>query len=398
MNVGLTPSERLVNELSTSSFMRLWTHPNPVGKGGKELCDCLVVCGPHIIIFSVKEIEFRDTGDAVGWERWQKTAIDKSVQQIWGAERWLRVADRVIRRDGREVVLAPKPERRFHRVAVSLGGRGEVPLKWGDLGHGFVHLLDELSLKAAFSELTTITDFVRYLSAAERVLERGAKPVFMGSGVEDLLALYVQNGDDFGLFDRDTGEPALALIHEGIWKALVKLPDYLARNKDLESSFAWDRLIEHFAEDLLPDGMFDMFRKEVTQNELALVAMAMQPRGHRANLADAFLEFLHPTTEHVAARVVVADNQAAFVFTAGDSADREHRARELTLRCLIVRGRCKSVRTVVGIATDRPRAGKRGHSSDIVYLHMPDWDPAENTKIDQIQAELGYFKNTRWPT
>jgi hypothetical protein len=278
-----------------------------------------------------------------------------------------------------------------------LGGRGHVPLKWGDLGHGFVHLLDEFSLNAAFSELTTITDFVRYLSAAERIFERGAKPVFMGSGAEDLLALYVQNGEDFGLFDPDTGEPALALIQEGIWDALIKDPDYLARNKDLQSSYAWDRLIEHFVGDLLTGGMFDMFRKEVTQNELALVAMAMQPRGHRANLADAFLEFLHPTAKRVAARVVVADNQVAFVFTAGDSADREHRARELMLRCLVVRGRCKSVRTVVGIATDRPQAGKQGHSSDIVYLHMPDWDPAENTKINQIQADLGYFKNTQWP-
>ncbi len=343
MNAGLTPSECLVNDLSTSSFMRLWTHPNPVGKGGKELCDCLVVCGPHIIIISVKEIEFRDTGDAVGWERWQKAAIDKSVQQIWGAERWLRVTDRVIRSDGREVVLAPKSDRRFHRITVSLGGRGKVPLKWGDLGHGFVHLLDEFSLKAAFSELTTITDFVRYLSAAERIFERGAKPVFVSSGAEDLLALYVRNGEDFGLLDPDTGEPALALIQEGIWDALSKDPDYLARNKDLESSYAWDRLIDHFVEDLLTDGMFDMFRKEATQNELALVTMAMQPRGHRANLADALLEFLHPTTKHVAARVVVADSQVAFVFTAGESADREFRARELMLRCLVVRGRCKSV-------------------------------------------------------
>lgn len=361
MNAGLTPSECLVNDLSTSSFLRLWTHPNPVGKGGKELCDCLVVCGPHIIIISVKEIEFRDTGDTVGWERWQKAAIDKSVQQIWGAERWLRVADRVVRSDGREVLLAPKSDRRFHRITVSLGGRGNVPLKWGDLGHGFVHLLDEFSLKATFSELTTITDFIRYLSAAEHIFERGAKPIFFGSGAEDLLALYVQNGEDFGLFDPDTGEPALALIQEGIWEALIKDPDYLARNKDLKSSYAWDRLIEHFAEDLLTDGMFDMFRKEVTQNELALLAMAMQPRGHRANLADAFLEFLHPTTKHVAARVVVADSQVAFVFTAGDSADREFRARELMLRCLVVRGRCKSVRTVVGIAADWKAGPLFGH-------------------------------------
>lgn len=125
--------------------------------------------------------------------------------------------------------------------------------------------------------------------------------------------------------------------------------------------------------------------------------MAMQPRGHRANLADAFLEFLQPTSKHVAARVVVADCQAAFVFTAGNSADRELRSRELMLWCLVVRGRCSSVKTVVGIATDRPQAGKRGLSSDIVYLHMPDWDSAQTTKINQIQVELGYFKNIRWP-
>ena len=158
----------------------------------------------------------------MGWERWQKSAIDKSVQQIWGAERWLRDVDAVLRHDGREIILPPKDVRHYHRLTVSLGGRGEVPLRWGDLGHGFVHLLDEFSLKAVFAELTTITDFVRYLTAAERLFERGARPVFVGSGVEDLLALYVRRGEDFGLFDPETGAPALAIIHEGIWEALIK--------------------------------------------------------------------------------------------------------------------------------------------------------------------------------
>ncbi len=222
-------------------------------------------------------------------------------------------------------------------------------------------------------------------------------PVFMGAGAEDLLALYVQNGPDFGLFDPDTGQPALAFIHKDVWLTLTKSADYLARNKDLVSSYAWDNLIESFAQDLLTDGMFDMFRKEVTQNELALVAMALQPRGHRANLADAFLEFLRPINARIAARLIVADNDTAFVFTTGDSSEREFRGRELMLRCLVVRGRCKSVNTVIGIATDRPKKGRQGHSSDIVYLHIPDWDPAETKKIDDIQAELGYFKNIKWP-
>ncbi len=396
MPAALTTSEALVHRLATSSFLHLWTHPNPVGKGGKELCDCLVVCGPHIIIFSVKEIQYRDTGDRTGWERWQKSAIEKSVKQIWGAERWLRVSDRVLRSDGREIILPPKVDRQFHRVTVSLGSRGNVPLRWGDFGHGFVHLLDEQSLEAAFSELTTVTDFVRYLRDAEIIFERGARPVFMGGGAEDLLALYVLNGPDFGLFDSTTGKPTLAVIVEGIWEPMIKREDYLARNRELESSYAWDHLIEYYVDDLLTDGLFDMFRNEVTQNELALVAMALQPRGHRADLADAFLKFLQPETAHVAARVLVADNETAFVFTTGNHDDRENRSRELFLRCFVVRGRCKRVKTVVGIATDRPQAGKRGHSTDIVYLYMPSWDQTEDAKVQGIQGDLGYFKDTQW--
>jgi hypothetical protein len=95
--------------------------------------------------------------------------------------------------------------------------------------------------------------------------------------------------------------------------------------------------------------------------------------------------------------LVVGDNETAFVFTAGDSDDRESRMKELGMRCLIVRARCKAVRRVVGIATDRPGKGKRGHSSDIVYIDMPQWDPAMAPMVDQAQADLGYFKNIKWP-
>jgi len=85
--------------------MKLWTHANPVGKKNKELCDCLVVCGIHVLIISVKEIDFRDTGDKVGLERWQRAAIEKSVQQIWGAERWLNESSHFERKDGRTDLL-----------------------------------------------------------------------------------------------------------------------------------------------------------------------------------------------------------------------------------------------------------------------------------------------------
>ena len=80
MASGLTPSERFVSDLCTRSFLQLWTHPNPKGKKKKELCDCLIVCGPHIVIISVKECTYKDTGNKTGWERAQKrnTKISRS--------------------------------------------------------------------------------------------------------------------------------------------------------------------------------------------------------------------------------------------------------------------------------------------------------------------------------
>jgi hypothetical protein len=396
VTTGLTPSEEFVALLCEQAFLKLWTHPNPLGKKGKELCDCLVVCGSHIVIISVKEIEYVDTCNQVGWKRWHKAAVDKSAQQIWGAERWLQDAHLVLRKDGREISLPPAGTRKYHRISVSLGARGEVPVKWGDMGHGFVHLFDEHSLVEAFRELDTITDFVSYLSAVESLIGQGVRPVFAGGGTEDLLGLYVRKGEDFGFLGHEDGAPDIVVITEGIWKDLVESPEYAARNRDLESSYAWDRLIDHLAEDLLTEGMFDMHSKEVTKDELALVAMALQPRGHRANLADAFMEFLSEKGSSIASRVVVVENKTAFVFLGGDSSDREYRSRELALRCLVVRGRSPNVETIVGIATDKPRPGKSGHSSDILYMHLPIWTEADAEKVDGIQRDLGYFKNTKW--
>lgn len=52
---------------------------------------------------------------------------------------------------------------------------------------------------------------------------------------------------------------------------------------------------------------------------------------------------------------------------------------------------------MVGIATNRPNEGKRGHSTDIAYIHMAEWSKQDAAHIEGIQKELGYFKNTKWP-
>jgi hypothetical protein len=235
---GLTPSERFVTDLSGRSFLRLWTHPNPKGKKGKELCDCLVVCGPHIVIISVKENDYKDTGDSTGWERWVKAAIEKSASQIWGAERWLDTVDGVVRHDGRTITLPQKSERKYHRVSVSLGGQGQVPIKWGDFGNGFVHVSDEHSVGVVFSALDTITDFVEFLTASEALVSGGTHPLFAGGGIEDLVALYLSHGRSFNIAPESDKQPDVLIIHNDLWSGFSASKEFKEMKADLSRSYA----------------------------------------------------------------------------------------------------------------------------------------------------------------
>ncbi|HYC46843.1 MAG TPA: hypothetical protein VED01_15315 [Burkholderiales bacterium] len=397
MSTGITPSEKFVTELCQRAFLKLWTHPNPIGKDGKELCDCLIVCGPHIIIVSVKEIQYKETGDKVGWDRWHRDAIDASARQIWGAERWLARADQIKRRDGRVITLPPKEKRKIHRIAVSLGAAGQTPIRWGDLGHGFVQVCDEFSLGAMFGHLDSIVDFINYLLAVEAFVTSGVMPVFSGGGSEDLLAMYVRFGDRFGLPEDVDPKKAMVAIEGGLWKALTASQEYRDLIADRKNSYIWDKLIENFADCLLKDEMFDMYSKEITRNEEALIAMAMQPRNYRGPLAQAFIGLLESKETKdgkLAARATAGANNTGFVFLTGKHSDRETRSQELMMRCHVARGRLP-VTTVVGIATDKPGEGQ-GHSSDILYLFMPEWSAENEEMAQKIVSELGYFKNTKW--
>jgi len=396
MSHGITPSERFVSAFCERSFLRLWTHPNPRGKKGKELCDCLIVCGCHVVIISVKENAYKDTGDDTGRLRWEKMAIEKSASQIWGAERWLETVDEIQRVDGRRISLPQKSVRRYHRVSISLGGRGQVPIKWGDLGNGFVHVCDEFSVGAVFGALDTIIDFVRFLDASEKLVRSDVATVSDGGGIEDLVAFYLLNNYSFEFHPDLPDGPGMVVFDSGIWEDFHESPEYKQIQDEFKNSYVWDKLIELYADDLLSGGMFDMHSKQVTDNEMALVAMALQPRGHRAVLGEAFLEFLQRPEQKVASRVVGGFSETAFVFLAGSSSDRESRSQELVLRCLVIRGILEGVKTVVGVATDRPGTSSIGYSSEISYVHFPEWTKDLEERVEQIQARLGYFVDASW--
>jgi hypothetical protein len=393
-HTNLTRSEKLTSSICERAFLRLWTHPNPKGKKGKELCDCLVICGLDVVIISVKEIAYKDTGDSTGWERWQRAAIDESAQQIFGAERWLNTVDEIVRRDNQKVSLPPKGQRKYHRIAVALGGQGQVPMKWGDLGNGFVLVVDEQSLDVLFSEFDTVSDLSAFLNACESLLAAGSHPLFAGAGLEDLIAIYLQHDHSFNLsreeIESETRQADIIVLSPGLWNAYRESEEYRGRRENLNPSYVWDRLIEHFVEDHLSGGMFNLFGNAVSDAERALARMAIQPRAFRANIAESLLDFLDPQSK-IASRIINGAHETAFLFLAGNSSDREHRARELMLRCLVARGRFPNTKTVVGIATDRPGSSKVGYSSDIVYVDIPEWSPELEKQVAGIQKDLGYF-------
>lgn len=396
MGQGITPSEKFVNGLCERSFLKLWTHPNPKGKKGKELCDCLIVCGPNIVIISVKEIQYKDSGNKTGWERWTKDAIEKSSSQIWGAERWLETVEQIERYDGRIITLPPKNIRHYYRISVSLGSKGQVPIKCEASGKGFIHLCDEYSVGILFNALDTITDFVEFLEAVEMLIKNGVKLIFNAGGLEDLVALYIQSGYTFDIESSSRNKFNMLMIENDIWKGFSKSNEYKAIQVDFKNSYTWDYLIEYHANYLLTGKLFDMYSKKVTDNELALVTMALQPRRYRATLADAFLEFFQKPELKIASRAIKGYNNTAFVFLAGKSSNREYRGKELVLRCLVIRGKSPEITTVVGIATDRPGTSEIGYSSDIVYVHRPEWTENDEKNSILIQKELGYFKNFNW--
>jgi hypothetical protein len=392
---GPTPSERLVAGLCHRSFLRLWTHPNPKGKKGKELCDCLIVCDRHVVVISVKNCAYRNTDNTTGWQRWKKKAIEESMSQIAGAERWLATIDHVERADGRIVQLPPDDVRQYHRIAVALGANGEVPVEWGDTGKGFIHLCDERSLAAIFASLDTITDFVTFLTDTEALFAGGTRIIFSGGGIEDLLALYLGWGEKYSLpGSADSALPDPMILENDLWTGMSSSEEFKQRQKDWEVSYAWDRLIEYYTTDLLTDGVFDLQTKESTQNQLALIEMARQPRRYRAQLAKALLDYL--SNSKSAARVAVGHGGTAFVFMARSSADRDFKAQELALRCQIVRARCPGVTKVVGIGTDRPSSSAIGYSSDIVYLDYPEFTDEQRAITLKMQEDLRYFEGVAW--
>ncbi len=380
-------SEEFIYNLTKKSFLSLWTYPNPIRKKNKELCDILIFSHPHIIIISVKEILPTDSGDfEVDWERWKKTALEKSFKQIYGAERFLESVDYLITPDtSHKFELPDRNERKYHRIAIAIGGEERMPLMWGDMGKGFIHVFDKISSDIIISELDTITDFVKYLTRKEELYENyGYDKIIITGSEEDLLAQYLGNSESF-----DTKYTKI-FLDVGLWDGYINNESNKKWKEDIKGSYAWDNIIEQLIKDYKQNRMLSDIN--YSEFELVMRTMAKESRENRIILSKEFVDFFNKP--NIRSRPVASYSGISYVFlTTKRNEDRKDRKIELIGRCMIVRVLIPESDTVIGIATEK-NDGERGFSLDVAYLYRPIISETDKNNIDKMVNELGWFKKS----
>ena len=379
----LNAAEEFTFRVCQRSFLSLWCYANPRGKNGKELCDVLIVCDPHLILISVKDIRLKsESEDDV--QRWQRRAVHASVDQLYGAERWLQSVEAVTRRDGTPGLPLPvRSDRRLHRIAVACGSQGRVPMSSADFGKGFVHVMTEEGFFDVLGELDTIHDFANYLRAKETWITADRSVVLEGSEL-NLVALYVSNGRTFPA-DADR-----IIVPDGLWQEMFARPEFQNRKTLDRESYVWDALVEQLSD---PNAKpIEGSSAELSELERALRAMARENRFGRRVLGQGLREFLEKAVAgQLRSRVLVGPSGVIYVLVRFQGADdAQYRRAELGNRCFLARHMVGTGDTIVGVGIGEYVPG-RGSTSDLIYMHLPSWSAEDDEHANRMKAALGFF-------
>ena len=446
---GVTPAEKYLGQLCERTFLSLWSFQcvyrdegKPHGKGhGKEICDLLVVFDDHIIIFSDKYCHLQNSGDVVrDWRRWFKKTIQKSAEQAWGAERWIRQNPSRIFLD-RECtkqlpIELPKIENaKFHLVVVAhgvssrikeifKGGSGSLLIDThirgfnshaetfhvGDLApeRTFVHVFDDDSLHTLMTNRDTISDFVAYLSKREKLLRGKCK--ILVTGEEQLLAIYLINLNsdeehDFVFPLIPSGEaPNYICLPEGHWEDFQKKPQRIAQLNEDKISYAWDELIEKFNYYAMRGKQHFVTDGGIKDTEKILRFMARTSRWQRRYLAKHILKMVY-TTPATDRRVNVllpgwpGDPYYVFLFlpTIHAKTNEEYRTvrrQHLEDCCMVAKLMNPDAKDILGIATESG-ADYAGRSEDAIYLDTREWNIEMEENAKMLQGKLGILTKAK---
>lgn len=447
---GVNESERYLQKLCDRTFLSLWSYPSVyrddfAGKitDGKEVCDLLVVFENHIIIFSDKDCQFPDSGRLeIDWNRWFKKAIQKSAEQAWGAEKWIKKHPDSLFLDRFCTTLFPLeiPDlstAKFHLVVVAhgsstrcqqeLGGSGSlminssikgfsahdaiknegIPFMIGDLdpSRTFVHILDDTSLEIVVDTLDTISDFVSYLTKKEKFLR--SEMVISAAGEEELLAYYLTNMNNknehgFVIPSHINEQITHLIFGEGDWEEFIQSPEREAQISADTISYFWDTLIERFNKNIMEGTQYYTTDYDAKKIEPLPRFLARESRFHRRNLSKLFFEFITSTPQSIpATRCIEASSpqEPYYVFFTFPKLDwmiyeqyREVRMYYLNAYCSNIKLKFPDAQHIIGIAIDPALAHVHG-SEDLIYLDATDWTEENSVWVRENSEKLNILKN-----
>jgi hypothetical protein len=463
---GLTASEKYLGRLANRSFLNLWSFQNVyIDKfgdkkrvAGKELCDLLVVCGDHVLVFSDKTIGWPSHADlSVSWSRWHRQAVQKSVDQVLGAKRWIeKFPDRIFLDKACTIPFPwklPSRERmRFHGIVVALGaaaacrsffneGSGSLIVAVPPLGvsvnslnpippftffssrnpDNFVHLFDDVSLDIVLRELDTITDLTDYLDAKKRFI--CGNHLAFTHGEEELLACYLTKLNSKGEHDfvDEDGKDLLAnqiLIFEGgHYERLRRHAQYRRKKQADRLSYLWDRLIERFTRGILEDDNYSPSPKmwpgpNQADRERAVREMALLPRLIRRSNSEALASAVRSIGNHdrffraIIPGPTEKDRGTVFFIllmkrggSLKDRSDveyREFRATHLYAYALNLLRRNPDFKRVVGIATEGDRVSNLT-SEDLLVADQQEWTDDLIKEAEDLRNGLEIFQSENPP-
>jgi hypothetical protein len=373
----MTKSEEWAYNLCRNSFFSLFSFVNPIGKKGKELCDVIIICGKDIVLISVKEININLTDNYnVDYNRWNTRAIEDSVKQLNGAERFLKsVSSFKLKGSEEEIELSIK--KNFYKIALAIGGRGKFPIPESIRNNGYVNIMDEVSFHSITLELDTVTDFISYLREKQTKL---SNVYFTGNGEEDLLAYYLFN--EFNFPDK-----TYLVFDEGLYKSLKKDKLYIKEKKERQESYIWDFIINHSAQNHFTQNGYNT--KSLNNLMKAYEIMAQETRFERVKLVNNLNEVIKT---NIRARIYFSPsfNHVIYVFVSGKFNNQKERLKELEIRCMVAAFLMNKSAVVIGIAWE---IQKDTEVYDVAYHN---YNNIWNDRLDKSSLiainELEYFK------
>lgn len=456
---GLTASERHLAQLAEKSFLNLWSYPNVYRDqrghetgDGKELSDLLVVCAPHVLIFSEKNIKWSKGDEQVAWSRWYRKAVKEAAQQIAGAERWIAEHPNRVYLDSActrplPIPLPPLSERIVHRIVVARGsgaasrkyfkgGSGSLAIEpsiVGDAhfkateyygvkpfhvgivqrGGGFVHVLDDGSLDFVMEHLDTISDFTAYLTEKEKFILSGR--LAYAASEEDLVAHYMLNSDSAGVHriepvDNAPEDAGKLLVVDGTHAVgLLSHPQYIAKQQADQPSYVWDELIKIFTSatldgtTMVPDGHEYDIRNTERATRIMAVQTRLSRRGHGVAIIEA-LEIGRDEDRFFRGMMQLDGKSSATAFffltvkfaafmekQGGYEAYRAYRRGIASIYAEALLLRNPQLKEVVGVAVEPSGQGK-GSSEDLVAAFQHEWTDAEKARVERDCARFGIMQ------